>query len=245
MFYDLIDKSIENNQIQEVLQFIFDKENFRTYIEDELALDISVCRKLIPQIQDAAVSRINDVLYTKDLKLTKEYDLISLKTELHPTQELSMHNTLNKAKVGFYILPFEKAPEDMMGAVKDELDVENINIDLVKAGDIFDRKYRINIITEIKDKIQNADVIIADISSKNPNVFFELGCAMTLNKDIIMICNRESYDSEDVYDKHLPLDITVNRAIFYKIGFRSEKEVAQKIVKEIRSILTAKPVRVG
>ena len=246
LFYDLIDKATENNQIQEVLQFIFDKENFRVYIEDELALDISACRKLIPQIQDAAVSRINDVLYTKDLKLTKGYDLISLKAKSsNSIQNLSVNNGLDKAKVGFYILPFEKVPEDMMGAVKAELDSERVNLDLVKAGDIFDSRYKTNIMAEIKDKIRTADVIMADISGKNPNVFFELGCAMTLNKAIIIICNKESFDSENDYDGQLPLDITMNRTIFYEVGFESEREKAQKIVKEIRSILTATPVRVG
>lgn len=37
----------------------------------------------------------------------------------------------------------------------------------------------------------------------------------------------------------------MNRTIFYEVGFESEREKAQKIVKEIRSILTATPVRVG
>lgn len=246
LFFDLIDKSMEKNQTKEVLQYIFDKQNFRSYIEKDLGEDISVCRKLIPQIQESAFARINDVLYTKDLKMTSQCEIVPLDDKSdsnscdHPND-----GTVSKKKTGFYILPFEGDPKDCMLAIQTALENEHVNVDLVKAGDVFDKQYNTNIIDEIKDKIKNADVIIADLSKKNPNVYFELGLAAALNKNnIITICRTKDYKDEKVYNGHLPLDISINRTIFYEIGFESERKTAQKVVKEINSILTNEPVKV-
>jgi len=43
------------------------------------------------------------------------------------------------------------------------------------------------LLDKIKDYISRADIIIADCSGRNPNVFYELGIAHTLNKDVILI----------------------------------------------------------
>ncbi|MCA0454512.1 MAG: hypothetical protein LCI00_11100 [Chloroflexi bacterium] len=43
------------------------------------------------------------------------------------------------------------------------------------------------LLDKIKDYINRADIIIADCSGRNPNVFYELGIAHTLNKDVILI----------------------------------------------------------
>jgi len=43
------------------------------------------------------------------------------------------------------------------------------------------------LLDKIVDYIENADLIIADISGRNPNVFYELGIAQTLGKQVILI----------------------------------------------------------
>lgn len=55
LFFDLLDNAAEHNQTKEVLKLVFDKRNFRKYIEDDLGKDISLCRKLIPLIQKEAI----------------------------------------------------------------------------------------------------------------------------------------------------------------------------------------------
>lgn len=39
--------------------------------------------------------------------------------------------------------------------------------------------------TQFKRQIENADIVIADLSHNNPNVHFELGLALMLNKNIL------------------------------------------------------------
>src|SRR5438874_6626960 len=43
------------------------------------------------------------------------------------------------------------------------------------------------LLNKINDYIRNADVIIADCSERNPNVFYELGIAHAYGKKVILI----------------------------------------------------------
>lgn len=171
--------------------------------------------------------------------MNTEIAYIKAQVDLEDKPEIPQSKKLQK---GFYILPFKRENEDMMKAIQTELNKKKVNLDLVKAGDIFDYKYQNNIIAEIRDSINNAKVIITDISDINANVYFELGFAMASNKNLIMICNHDAFDKN--YKENLPLDIATTRVIFYKQGFQSETEAANRIVKEIKSILDSKPVKI-
>jgi hypothetical protein len=66
------------------------------------------------------------------------------------------------------------------------------------------------IIERIRKEIQQADVILADCSGHNPNVFFELGIADAHNKKIILITR------DDIKEKPLPFDIRQLEVINYQ-----------------------------
>lgn len=42
-------------------------------------------------------------------------------------------------------------------------------------------------------RIQEADLVVVDVSLDNPNVFYELGLSVGLNKPLLIICDREQY----------------------------------------------------
>ncbi|MCT4493109.1 nucleoside 2-deoxyribosyltransferase [Bosea minatitlanensis] len=44
-------------------------------------------------------------------------------------------------------------------------------------------------IQDIADGIRNSVLCVADISIDNPNVWFELGYAISANKEVVMICS--------------------------------------------------------
>jgi len=64
------------------------------------------------------------------------------------------------------------------------------------------------IIRNIINSIFADDVIVADISGFNPNVFYELGVAHTIGNKTIIICERTG--------KELPFDLKSYRIIFYQ-----------------------------
>jgi hypothetical protein len=73
-----------------------------------------------------------------------------------------------------------------------------------------------NINVKIYDFIYQAKLIVADISEGNPNVFYELGIAHTLGKNVILINGNR---------KFRPFDIENIRYIKY--SFDSEKQIAE------------------
>lgn len=63
------------------------------------------------------------------------------------------------------------------------------------------------ILTHIIEQIAQARFIVANVSTRNPNVMYELGIAHALGKDVIMISN--SMDE-------MPFDIKSKRILFYR-----------------------------
>jgi len=93
--------------------------------------------------------------------------------------------------------------------------------DIFATGKIMDQVWR---------GIRQAKVLVAELTSKNPNVFYELGLAHALEKPVVLV----SSNQEDV-----PFDLRHIRAIFYDQTdpFWGQKLI-NKIADNIRSALT-------
>jgi nucleoside 2-deoxyribosyltransferase len=86
----------------------------------------------------------------------------------------------------------------------------------LKAGSIIE--HTIELIFEV-------DVLLADLSGSNANVFYELGVAHALDKHTIMICEQGA---------QLPFNVSTYRVIFYK---RSVKGIQAELRSTLVSIL--------
>jgi hypothetical protein len=79
--------------------------------------------------------------------------------------------------------------------------------------------------------INNAKVLVAELTSKNPNVFYELGIAHALQKPVVLISSNE----EDV-----PFDLKHIRVIYYETsdpfwGQKLLNKVAENILSAIKN----------
>ena len=72
----------------------------------------------------------------------------------------------------------------------------------------------IPLLEKIKIGLQEADVIIADITGKNPNVFYELGLSDAYDKRVVLITQDETQD--------VPSDIRHLEFIKYSLGHHIE-----------------------
>lgn len=79
-----------------------------------------------------------------------------------------------------------------------------------------------NILKDIIQAIYDADIIIANLTGLNPNVFYELGIAHTLNKKVIII-------TEDI--STLPFDLKSYRAREYSTHFIKFAELIDSLNK--------------
>lgn len=123
----------------------------------------------------------------------------------------------NNPKV-FVITPFN---EDFL-ALYDELKrIFGEDFDFTNAGDLDNQQ---NILQDIVEGIYQADVIIADLTGLNANVFYELGLAHAMNKKVIII-------TQDLGE--LPFDIKSYRANEYSLQFNK----LPKLIEELKKLL--------
>lgn len=82
--------------------------------------------------------------------------------------------------------------------------IKDLKLECLRADEIFTSK---SIIEDIWNNIKKARFIIADLTDRNPNVFYELGLAHALNKEVILL-------TQNIND--VPFDLQHLRYIFYQ-----------------------------
>lgn len=84
-------------------------------------------------------------------------------------------------------------------------------------------------IAQIEEGIRNARICFAEITSDNPNVWYELGYAFALNKDVVMVTEER---------QKFPFDIQHRHVINYKTSSKSDYEnLESDICEKIKAFL--------
>jgi hypothetical protein len=83
------------------------------------------------------------------------------------------------------------------------------------------------IFQDIQREIEQSEIVIAEITPANLNVFYELGYAHALKKPTILLARRES---------HLPFDVSGYRVVFYNDTIGGKAEVEQSLRKHLEAI---------
>ncbi len=85
-------------------------------------------------------------------------------------------------------------------------------------------------IEEIEKGIRDSQICFAEITTDNPNVWYELGYAFACNKEVILVC--QSHEREK-----FPFDIQHRSIIKYESTSTSDFEgLKQEIVKKIKAV---------
>jgi nucleoside 2-deoxyribosyltransferase len=86
------------------------------------------------------------------------------------------------------------------------------------------------LIASIEDGIRSAAVCLADITTDNPNVWFELGYAFAAGRPVVMVCSNERTEK-------YPFDIQHRKVIPYKTEAESDfKILSDSIVERLRAV---------
>lgn len=88
-----------------------------------------------------------------------------------------------------------------------------------------------SITRDIVEGIFDADIVIADLTAKNPNVFYELGIAHCAGNKTIMT-------AQSMAD--VPFDIANYRVIIYDQTISGSKQLAKALDQTIKELLTAR-----
>lgn len=83
------------------------------------------------------------------------------------------------------------------------------------------------IMRQVWEEINRARVIIADLTNKNPNVFYELGLAHALGKEVVLV----AADLGDV-----PFDLRPVRTVIYKDSPAGYRDLSKRVLNALRDI---------
>lgn len=90
------------------------------------------------------------------------------------------------------------------------------------------------IILDVQQSIVDADLILCEMSERNPNVFYELGLAHAIGKPAILVSRKK----EDI-----PFDLQHIRTILYDVNVPGwEFDLREKITAAAQSVITSKEV---
>ncbi len=103
--------------------------------------------------------------------------------------------------------------------------IERAGLKVIRADNIYSNS---SIMEDIWKCINQARIIVADLTDRNPNVFYEVGISHTLGKEVIMLVQ----DMNDV-----PFDLRHLRAIVYEYTPRGCRELEKTIELTVKEIL--------
>ncbi len=126
----------------------------------------------------------------------------------------------------FVLMPFN-SENHLQEVYEDHIKptVSSCGFNCLRADNIYDNNA---IIENIWENINKAKVIIAELTGKNPNVFYELGIAHTIGKEVILV----SQNIDDV-----PFDLRHLRIILYETTPRGVSNLEKQLTATINAII--------
>ena len=99
-----------------------------------------------------------------------------------------------------------------------------LGIPALRADGIFSNR---PIMEDIRSSVSSAEVIIADLTNDNPNVFYEVGICHALGKQVILISQ----------SPNIPFDLRHVRCIIYKYTPPGMREFERNLMATLRAVL--------
>lgn len=164
-----------------------------------------------------------DLLKYEDLKLRVKQEEIDFKKDVDASIKKKI--IYEKEEINYYphifvVMPFTSDLEDVYYLGIHET-VKSLNLNCKKVDEM---EYVGGILEQIYDSIQNSQIIIAEVSDPNPNVYYEVGYAHALNKKVILI-------TKDV--SSAPFDIQSFNHLVYK----NIRDLRKKLRKRLEALL--------
>lgn len=131
----------------------------------------------------------------------------------------------------FVIQPFDKSKFDLRYNDIFEPAIKKANLTPYRVDK--DPSVRVPI-EEIENKIREARICFAEITTDNPNVWYELGYASSCGKDVVMVCCTEERVGK------FPFDIQHRHILTYSTSSTSSfKSLEQSITDKINALISS------
>ena len=134
----------------------------------------------------------------------------------------SLSNKPVNPRLVSFMMPFSGQFSSVYNDVKSALEAEGYTCQ--RADDMWVHDH---IIADIIELICTSAVVVCDLSTKNPNVFYEAGIAHTLGKNVILIT--QSHDD-------VPFDLRHIRYIHYLNNTEGREQLAREVLSRVRRL---------
>lgn len=115
--------------------------------------------------------------------------------------------------------PFENLFNEVIRPVADECGFKAEKADDVAGPGL--------IIADIVRRIQEADIVIADVTPTNANVYYEIGYAHAIGKPTVILAEK---------GKQLPFDLSGFRTLFYENSIAGKSQIEKGLRRHIQAI---------
>ena len=128
----------------------------------------------------------------------------------------------------FVLMPFGDV-RDLQAVYRDHVKavIERCGLRCERADDIYDVT---GVMQSVWEGINRARLVVADLTERNPNVFYELGIAHTLGKPVIMLTQSIDF---------VPFDLRHLRCIEYSYTPRGADQLEQALERTIKTVLSS------
>ncbi len=200
---------------------LWSKKGYLTYIDNTLSLYEKYLTKAECEVINKKQIAIN--ICKIQQKIIEE--ILERRTKMIIRPVFGNINYSIVPKSIFLIMPFrEEWSDDTFDVIQD---ISNrVNCKLIRGDDLFAPSI---IVDDIWREINKAEIIIADITIHNANVFYEIGIAHTLGKQVILIRKEDGQDA--------PFDIKLWRYYEYDLSPIKAKRFKEQMVLLINKIL--------
>ena len=137
-------------------------------------------------------------------------------------------NYIPQKRVAFVVMQFSDEYNELFNEVIKPV-CKKYNYDCIRADDIYSPT---PILDDIINSINNSSIIIAEITSKNPNVFYEIGYSHAIQKPTILLCDKNKVEK-------LPFDISGFRTLFYENTISGKTKIEENLSRYLENISQA------
>lgn len=124
----------------------------------------------------------------------------------------------------FVVMQFSKEYNELFEDVIKPI-TEKAGFECIRADEFYTST---PIIKDIVESIKQSTAIIAEITSDNPNVFYEVGYSHAIDKPTILLCDKTR--------ERLPFDVSGFRTLFYENTIAGKKKVEESLKKYLANI---------
>lgn len=205
-----------NRAAKKDLELLNERQFHATYgrLREEIESEIA---RLNHQITDTRneFEKVNHLLIDAQTTQTNLSSQIDQKAESDFLRNLNVDHSDIDENLVFVLTPFHPREKLTYSAIVEAF--AGFNTRIMRG----DEEPSDNILKHIVELIVRARLVIANISSRNPNVMYELGIAHALGKPVILISSTKESD--------LPFDLRTQSVLFY----RSRDDLVNKLRSEV------------